>query len=73
MTHQQTLAVGTELIDDFRILDLLGSGGFANTYLATDLTLGREVAIKEFFPSELAIRADSQSVSVKSAAQKGPI
>lgn len=70
MAHQQTLPVDTELIGDFRILDLLGSGGFANTYLAMDLTLGREVAIKEFFPSELAVRADSQSVSVKSAAQK---
>lgn len=70
MAHLQTLAVDTELIGDFRILDLLGSGGFANTYLAMDLTLGREVAIKEFFPSEMAIRADSQSVSVKSDAQK---
>lgn len=70
MAHQQTLKTGTELIGDFRILDLLGSGGFANTYLATDITLGREVAIKEFFPSELAVRADSQSVSVKSAAQE---
>jgi len=70
MAHQQTLTVDTELIGDFRIMDLLGSGGFANTYLAMDLTLGREVAIKEFFPSELAVRADSQSVSVKSAAQK---
>ncbi len=70
MAHQQTLPVDTELIGDFRIKDLLGSGGFANTYLAMDLTLGREVAIKEFFPSELAVRADSQSVSVKSAAQK---
>ncbi|MCH9809436.1 MAG: protein kinase [Alphaproteobacteria bacterium] len=58
----------TELIGDFRILGLLGSGGFANTYLAMDLTLGREVAIKEFFPSELAVRADSKSVSVKSEA-----
>lgn len=70
MAHQQTLPADTELIGDFRIVDLLGSGGFANTYLAMDLTLGREVAIKEFFPSELAVRADSQSVSVKSAAQK---
>lgn len=68
MVYQQSLTPDTELIGDFRILGLLGSGGFANTYLAMDLTLGREVAIKEFFPSELAIRADSKSVSVKSAA-----
>ncbi len=70
MAHQQTLPVDTELIGDFRILSLLGSGGFANTYLALDLTLGREVAIKEFFPSELAVRADTQSVSVKSTEQE---
>ncbi len=70
MAYQQTLPVDTELIGDFRILGLLGSGGFANTYLALDLTLGREVAIKEFFPSELAVRADTQSVTVKSAAQE---
>ena len=67
MAYQQTLPADTDLIGEFRILGLLGSGGFANTYLAADLSLGREVAIKEFFPSDLAIRADSQSVSVKSA------
>ena len=67
MAYQQTLPAETNLIGEFRILGLLGSGGFANTYLAADLSLGREVAIKEFFPSDLAIRADSQSVSVKSA------
>ncbi|MGD9784136.1 MAG: serine/threonine-protein kinase [Hyphomicrobiaceae bacterium] len=65
MAYQQTLPVGTELIEDFRILGLLGSGGFANTYLAMDLTLGREVAIKEYFPSELAIRASGERVEVK--------
>ncbi len=69
MAYEQTLPPGTELNDEFRIQGLLGSGGFANTYLAMDLTLGREVAIKEFFPSELAVRADSKSVSVKSKAQ----
>jgi serine/threonine protein kinase len=68
MAYQQTLPNGTVLIEEFRILGHLGSGGFANTYLATDLTLGREVAIKEYFPSELAIRADTERVEVKSAA-----
>ncbi len=67
MAYQQTLPADTDLIGEFRILGLLGSGGFANTYLAVVLSLGREVAINEFFPSDLAIRADSQSVSVKSA------
>ncbi|MFA5949447.1 MAG: protein kinase [Hyphomicrobium sp.] len=70
MAYQQTLPVDAELIGDFRVIGVLGSGGFANTYLALDLTLGREVAIKEFFPSDLAVRADSQHVSVKSGAQQ---
>ncbi|MBL8567052.1 MAG: protein kinase [Hyphomicrobiaceae bacterium] len=68
MAYQQTLSVGTVLIEEFRILGHLGSGGFANTYLAMDLTLGREVAVKEYFPSELAIRAASERVEVKSSA-----
>ncbi len=67
MAYQQTLSVGTVLIEEFRILGHLGSGGFANTYLAMDLTLGREVAVKEYFPSELAIRAASERVEVKSS------
>lgn len=70
MAYQQTLSVGTVLIEEFRILGLLGSGGFANTYLALDLTLGREVAIKEYFPSDLAVRAGSEHVHVKSKAQE---
>ena len=66
MAYQQTLANGTVLIEEFQILGHLGSGGFANTYLAMDLTLGREVAVKEYFPSELAVRSGDARVEVKS-------
>ncbi len=66
MEYRHTLPVDCELIDEFRILGPLGSGGFANTYLAYDLTLGREVAIKEYFPAGLAIRASTERVQVKS-------
>lgn len=34
----------------------LGSGGFAVAYLAKEESLGREVAIKEFFPDERSLR-----------------
>lgn len=71
MSQQNTLPIGTELNGEFEIRELLGSGGFANTYLAQDVSLGRDVAIKEFFPSELAIRADdSASISVRSEAHE---
>lgn len=67
MAKQQTLGIDTVLLDEFKILGLLGSGGFGNTYLAHDLSLGRDVAIKEFFPSGFAVRvAGSELVEVNS-------
>ncbi len=65
MAYQQILPAGTELIGEFRILAHLGSGGFANTYHALEKSLGREVAIKEYFPSDLAVRADNLRVEAK--------
>jgi serine/threonine protein kinase len=48
-TYQRPLAVG-EMIDVFRIKQVLGAGGFGITYLATDTTLNCQVALKEYFP-----------------------
>ena len=56
------LKAGTLLVDQYSIVGVLGRpGGFGITYLAEDLRLDTLVAIKEFFPRELATRAPDQS------------
>src|SRR5262245_1864602 len=50
---------------DFRIEQVLGEGGFSVVYLATDLRLEREVAIKEYMPTALATRNPDLSVQVR--------
>lgn len=51
------LASGADL-DSYRIDRVLGSGGFAFTYLAEERGTDRQVAIKEFLPIGLARRKD---------------
>ena len=49
-------------LDQYRIDSVLGPGGFGITYLAENLRLQREVAIKEYFPAEFAYREGSTTV-----------
>src|SRR6185312_14024638 len=51
----QHLEVGATL-NQYEVLKVLGAGGFGVTYLARDETLGRLVAIKEYFPDSFAVR-----------------
>ncbi len=44
------------------ITKILGQGGFGITYLAEDSNLGRDVAIKEYLPTGMAIREGDDSV-----------
>jgi len=49
-------------ISDYRIERVIGQGGFGITYLATDLTLMKEVAIKEYYPREFADRDSTLTI-----------
>jgi TPR repeat protein len=60
--HLNALKTGQKL-HWYEIRDILGQGGFGITYLAQDLNLGHEVAIKEYLPVDLAIRTKSGTVS----------
>jgi len=44
------------------IREILGQGGFGITYLADDTNLNQRVAIKEYLPTELAVREQDDSV-----------
>lgn len=58
------------LIQDYRIGDVLGEGGFAFVYRAADVMLEREIAVKEYMPSAIALRTHDYLVQARSAAQQ---
>lgn len=66
--YHHALKAGTN-IGNFRITRILGVGGFGITYEAHDEDLERDVAIKEYFPSTLALRdADGLTISPRDEA-----
>lgn len=65
--YDQTLPVGTMVGDRYRVVGVLGIGGFGITYRGWDVTLHRACAIKEHFPSNVA-RSDDGSITVRSVA-----
>lgn len=59
------LNLGTELQGGkYRIIRVLGQGGFGITYLALHTMLDKQVAIKEFFPKEYCDRKDTTHVTI---------
>ena len=74
---EPTVAVGKDLrgalpagarLRGYEILAVLGHGGFGVTYRARDTALGRDVAIKEYLPTAVAIREDGTTVLPRSTA-----
>ena len=66
MTQQEInktsmLKVGTILHGTYRIDSYLSSGGFGNTYVATNVEFEERVAIKEFFMKGITQRDDNQT------------
>jgi serine/threonine protein kinase/N-acetylmuramoyl-L-alanine amidase len=60
--NTQALPAGTRL-EEFVIERILGAGGFGITYLASDVSLGRQVVIKENLPVQFCFR-DPRSLTV---------
>ena len=60
-TYRNALTLGAMLLE-YRLDSVLGAGGFGMTYLAWDINLEKHVAIKEYLPGELAVRALDGSI-----------
>ena len=68
INNQSMLKVGTILRGTYRIDSYLSSGGFGNTYVATNVEFDERVAIKEFFMKGVTQRDDNQTtVSVSNS------
>ena len=72
------LAAGTRL-EEFEVERELGAGGFGVTYLARDLSLERQVAIKEYLPHDWGARTaprrratGGRAVRAESRSRAGP-
>ncbi|MBT5230455.1 MAG: serine/threonine protein kinase [Methylococcales bacterium] len=53
------------VINQYRVLGVLGQGAFGITYLGLDMTTDKKVAIKEFLPELLSYRSTSNMVRPK--------
>jgi len=66
--HYHALPEGHQL-HEYRVGTVLGVGGFGITYLAWDSHLQKQVAIKEYLPSDFAVRGGEFTVRAKSTTE----
>ena len=50
------------MLDSFRIIKVLGSGGFGIAYLAEDIHLEKVFVVKEYLPSDFSYREQSSNI-----------
>lgn len=60
------LPIGYHLNQKYEIRKVLGEGGFGITYLARDIVLDLDVAVKEYYPSGLVMREITNGCTVLS-------
>ena len=60
-TYRNALPLQSLLLE-YRLESVLGAGGFGMTYLGWDTHLEKHVAIKEYLPTDLAVRALDGSI-----------
>ncbi|MFT3956002.1 MAG: serine/threonine-protein kinase [Piscinibacter sp.] len=63
----EALPPGTRF-GEFEVLGVLGIGGFGVVYLAQDHSLERQVALKEYMPSSLAVRGEGAQITLRTEA-----
>lgn len=69
-TYRNALPLGSLLLE-YRLEAVLGAGGFGMTYLGQDTHLEKQVAIKEYLPTDLVVRALDGSIMPITGELKG--
>ena len=70
MGERSGLPPGTVLDGSYRIVRMIGAGGFGITYEAEDIELRAKVAIKEYSPAEFGDRDETMSVGPRTESQR---